>query len=275
MFNLFLLTVVLAASAPDLTKENWDELTAGKTVFVKFYAPWCGHCKAMKPDWDKLMEEFADHPTTLIGDVDCIGDGKELCEENAVEGFPTIKHGDPSDLESYEGGRDFSDIKAFAESLKAVCSVKNIDLCDDDKKAKIAELQGLSDDKLEEMIKAEEDKLEAAGKTFDEAVEKLQETYKKLSEDKEEKTKEIKDSGLGLMKAVKAYFDNRGCDTKTGEACSEKETKYVEKMRQKGGLDAEKTRLEGMVGGKMNPEQLIWVKGRISLLQKMLEETDA
>merc|ERR1719258_773 len=120
------------------------------------------------------------------------------------------------------------------------------------------------------MIKAEEDKLEAAGTTFETAVEELQAEYQKLSDDKEAKTKEIKDSGLGLMKAVKAYFDNRGCDTKTFEACSEKETKYVEKMRQKGGLDAEKTRLEGMVGGKMNPDQLTWVKGRISLLEKML-----
>merc|ERR1712118_162728 len=126
--------------------------------------------------------------------------------------------------------------------------------------------------KLDEMIKEKDDEMELVGKTFDTGVEELQAKYKELSEEKEAKVKEIKDSGLGLMKAVKAYFDNRGCDTKTLEACSEKETKYVEKMRQKGGLDAEKTRLEGMLGGKMNPDQLTWVKGRISLLEKMLEE---
>jgi len=32
--------LVLAASGLELTQENWDEATAGKTVFVKFLAPW-------------------------------------------------------------------------------------------------------------------------------------------------------------------------------------------------------------------------------------------
>ena len=34
-----------------------------------------------------------------------------------------------------------AELKKFAEGLKPLCSVKNIDLCDEEKKAKIAELQ--------------------------------------------------------------------------------------------------------------------------------------
>ena len=31
--------------AIELTTETWDAATSGKTMFVKFHAPWCGHCK--------------------------------------------------------------------------------------------------------------------------------------------------------------------------------------------------------------------------------------
>ena len=36
----------------------------------------------MKPDWDKLMDAFADSTTALVADVDCTADGKPLCDAN-------------------------------------------------------------------------------------------------------------------------------------------------------------------------------------------------
>ena len=69
------------------------------------FAPWCGHCKKMKPDWDKLMEEFKDSETQLIADADCTADGKPICDANGVKGFPTLKYGDPNDLQDYQGAR--------------------------------------------------------------------------------------------------------------------------------------------------------------------------
>merc|ERR1719400_1785041 len=100
----------------------------------------------MKPDWDKLMAEFEGHSSVLIADVDCTADGKDLCEEVGVEGFPTIKFGDPNDLETYEGGRDFKALKKFAqESLGPRCGPANLELCDADAKKVIDEYLAMSD----------------------------------------------------------------------------------------------------------------------------------
>jgi len=159
----------------------------------------------MKPAWDKLIEKYAGSATALVADVDCTADGKPLCEEVGVEGFPTIKWGDPAALEAYEGGRTFEDLSTFAEAnLKPMCSPKNIDLCDEEKKEKIAKLQAMSAEDLDTAIKEKEDELAASSKSFDDQVETLQKRYSELDKEKTEKVAEIKNSGLGLMKAVLA-----------------------------------------------------------------------
>jgi hypothetical protein len=159
----------------------------------------------MKPDWDKLMDAFAGSETQLIADVDCTAEGKDLCDANGVRGYPTIKWGDPSALEDYKGGRDYKSLEKFAkENLKPVCSPKNIDLCDDDKKAEIEKFKAMPASELDDLIAAKEKELVDTEANFKDEVQKLQDTYQKLMSDKEAKLQEIKDSGLGLMKAVKA-----------------------------------------------------------------------
>ncbi|EEC51049.1 predicted protein [Phaeodactylum tricornutum CCAP 1055/1] len=196
---------VSAYDVPSLTPDNYESVTEGKTVFIKFFAPWCGHCKKMAPDWEKLAEEWDGHAVGLIAEVDCTTEGKPLCDANGVRGFPTLKYGDPAGLEDYQGSRSFDDLATFAkENLKPVCSPANLDLCDDEKKKQIEDYMALSDDDLESKIKAEEEKLEAAEAEFKEAVTKLQADYQKLSEDKDEKIAAVKNSGLGLLKSVKA-----------------------------------------------------------------------
>merc|ERR1719446_306207 len=107
----------------------------------------------MKPAWDKLMKKYKGHKTALVGDVDCTSDGKPLCEEHGVQGFPTIKWGDPSALEDYDGGRDFEELETFAkENLKPMCSPSNIDLCDADKKAQIEAFMAMSMEDIDKQI---------------------------------------------------------------------------------------------------------------------------
>merc|ERR1712054_281309 len=138
-------------------------------------------------------------------DVDCTAGGKSLCEQHGVRGYPTIKYGDPNDLQDYKGGRSLKDLQKFAtDNLGPTCGPNNLDLCDDAKKKQIEELQALSADELDKRIKAEEQKQKDAEKKFEEEVDKLQKKYKQLSEEKEETLESIKASGLGMMKSVKA-----------------------------------------------------------------------
>lgn len=165
----------------------------------------------MKPAWDQLIEEYAGSASALIADVDCTAEGKDLCETHGVQGFPSIKWGDPSALQDYEGGRDFEELKSFAEeNLTPLCSPTNLDLCDEEKKADINKLQAMSPEDLKAQIEMKEGELKDSEETFDEEVKKLQETYEQLEKDKEAKQKAIKASGLGLMKAVVAAKEAKG-----------------------------------------------------------------
>jgi hypothetical protein len=159
----------------------------------------------MKPAWDKLMKDFEGSATALVGDVDCTADGKPLCDSNGVQGFPTIKWGDPTALEDYQGGREYDDLKKFAdENLKPICGPNNIDLCDDDKKAEIEKFQAMGEDDLNSEIAEKEKEIKALEENFESELKKLQETYEKISEEKDDGIKAVKDSGLGIMKAVLA-----------------------------------------------------------------------
>lgn len=159
----------------------------------------------MKPAWDKLMKKFNDHETILIADVDCTAGGKELCSTVGVQGYPTIKYGDPSALEKYEGGRSYKDLEKFAKTLKPGCSPANIDLCDDAQKAEIESLQSLSTEELTAAIEEGEASIKAAEDHFQTELEKLQATFKKLQEEKETKIADIKSSGLALKKSIRNF----------------------------------------------------------------------
>jgi len=159
----------------------------------------------MKPDWDKLAAEYADSKTILIGDVDCTAGGKELCNEVGVRGYPTIKTGDPNNLEDYKGGRTLSDLKKHAsENLGPSCGPANLDLCDDAKKATIEKYQAMSDADLDKFISESEATMETTEADFKKFVDGLQKSYEAENKAKDELVEKIKSSGLGFAKAVKA-----------------------------------------------------------------------
>lgn len=203
--KFFLLSALFAsASAIELTQDTWDETTAGKAVFVKFFAPWCGHCKKMKPAWDSLMEDFEGSESVLVADVDCIEAGKSLCDKVGVKGFPTIKYGDPDDLQDYKGSRDHPELVKFAETLKPGCVVDTLENCSEEEKETIEKLKEKSMEDLNALVIAEAKESEQAHTDFKESVEKLQKEYEQLQKDKESTLEDIKlRYNIGFVKQLR------------------------------------------------------------------------
>ena len=80
-------------------------LDTDKEVLVKFYAPWCGHCKTLAPHYDEAAKLLANNPNILLAKVDSTEN--EVTGLN-IEGFPTLRFWgkDKANPVDYNGGRD-------------------------------------------------------------------------------------------------------------------------------------------------------------------------
>ena len=79
-FNNFSELVIDPATNAPISDKGW---------FVKFYAPWCGHCKRLTPTWNELFQNNRDRLN--VGKVDCTSDdGKGLCSHYDIRGYPTL-----------------------------------------------------------------------------------------------------------------------------------------------------------------------------------------
>jgi len=156
----------------------------------------------MKPAWDQLMDEWKDSGTSLVADVDCTVQ-EQLCADNNVEGYPTIKWGKVDALQDYDGGRAIEDLRTFSkENLGPKCGPKSLDECDDTTKKQITEATALADADLEAKIKEQEGALDKVKATFEEELSKLDKKKKELEKARDEKSDTILKGGLQAFQMV-------------------------------------------------------------------------
>ena len=195
-FLLVLVALIVSGHALELDNHNWDEVTAGKTVFIKFMAPWCGHCKKLAPVWADLMDRKTD---VVVAKIDCTGTAKNICDDNGVKGYPTLKYGDPDDLQDYSGGRDLDTLKTFVDGLGPMCSLTNLDDCTAEQREEIEELQKLSIAELDAKLEEKKTLRTEAEATFKKRVDQLQKKYEKAVAKKE---KALQRAKAGFLSAV-------------------------------------------------------------------------
>jgi len=81
----------ISCSIIELNESNFEsEINSVDLALVKFFAPWCGHCKNMAGDWKGAAEELAGNEKVMIADVDCTQHG-EVCRKVGAQGYPTLK----------------------------------------------------------------------------------------------------------------------------------------------------------------------------------------
>jgi len=100
-----------------LTSSNFDQIVMDptKSVFVEFYAPWCGHCKSLAPIWEQLALNFKSESEVVIAKIDA-DNYKDIAGRYDVTGFPTIKFFPKDQKKSplpYDGGRAEADFVTF------------------------------------------------------------------------------------------------------------------------------------------------------------------
>ncbi|KAG5674681.1 hypothetical protein PVAND_004633 [Polypedilum vanderplanki] len=126
-FGLLLLLIQLSVALYDskdevveLTPSNFDRLvTKGDEVWiVEFFAPWCGHCKSLAPEYKKAAKALKG--VVKVGAVDC-DQHKELAGQFNIRGFPTIKIFTGKQSTDYQGQRD---AKGIAEAGLAAAKKK-------------------------------------------------------------------------------------------------------------------------------------------------------
>lgn len=85
--------------------------------FVEMYAPWCGHCKALAPTWEKLAKNPGVKGVKL-SKMDCTKEEK-TCKQYEVNGYPTLLYfRDGKKLEDYTGQKTEADLKKFMKKMR-------------------------------------------------------------------------------------------------------------------------------------------------------------
>ncbi|KAH8411774.1 hypothetical protein KR215_010949 [Drosophila sulfurigaster] len=139
-----------AGKVVELTEETFAKHVSNGNHFVKFFAPWCGHCQRLAPTWEKLAQALIKESDVTISKVDCT-QYRSVCQDFEVKGYPTMLWiEDGKKIEKYAGARDLETLTAYVEKMigtpsKSGDAAKKDDAKDEAKKNTVLQLSGDSE----------------------------------------------------------------------------------------------------------------------------------
>lgn len=90
----FILIISMYFSVLPLTSKNFNHKIGKKKAkvlwAVDYFAPWCGPCQQLAPEWTAVAKIFRSLPNIKIASVDCETESS-LCGSQGVRSYPTIR----------------------------------------------------------------------------------------------------------------------------------------------------------------------------------------
>ncbi|GMM32083.1 protein disulfide isomerase [Martiniozyma asiatica (nom. inval.)] len=103
-----------------LTEETFEEfITSNPLVLAEFFAPWCGHCKKLAPEFSAASDVLAEKDINAkLAQIDCTEE-KDLCSKFQIRGYPTLKvfKGELEEPADYQGQRQSDAIVSYMTKL--------------------------------------------------------------------------------------------------------------------------------------------------------------
>ncbi|OCT89683.1 protein disulfide-isomerase A3 [Xenopus laevis] len=195
LLGAFLLLAVTAGTQAagsdvlDLTDDNFESVVAQHSVLlVEFFAPWCGHCKKLAPEFETAATKLKG--TLSLAKVDCTANSN-TCNKYGVSGYPTLKiFRDGEESGSYDGPRTADGI---VSTMKKQAGPASVDL------RSLEEFEKFIADKDASVVGFFRDLYSGPHSEFLKAANTLRENYRFAHTDENELVDKYDSNGEGVV----------------------------------------------------------------------------